>query len=273
MTTGVRIHPGAYVHPETVLADGVSIGPHVTIEEGVRIGENTVVEAYVQLRGPLEVGRDNRFFPYSSIGSDPQDVSYRGERTRLVIGDRNIFREFMTVNRGSTKVDGVTSIGNDNYFMAYCHIAHDCRIGSHIVCMNGATLAGHVVLDDNAQVSAFSGVHPFCRVGRLAYIGGYSVITQDVLPYCRVAGARPPLFYGLNTVGLRRAGLTRESRQNVKQMFKIIFESDLNTSQAVEKIKAECPDGAEKDTILSFIERASRGIIKKAARQWDNPLE
>ena len=273
MTTGVRIHPGAYVHPETVLADGVSIGPHVTIEEGVRIGENTVVEAYVQLRVPLEIGRDNRFFPYSSIGSDPQDVSYKGEQTRLVIGDRNIFREFMTVNRGSSKDEGVTSIGDDNYFMAYTHIAHDCRIGSHIVCMNGATLAGHVVLDDNAQVSAFSGVHPFCRVGRLAYIGGYSVITQDVLPYCRVAGARPPLFYGLNTVGLRRAGLTRESRQNVKHMFKIIFESDLNTSQAVEKIKAECPDGTEKDTILSFIEQASRGIIKKAARQWDNPLE
>ncbi|MEB3323684.1 MAG: hypothetical protein VKI81_12750, partial [Synechococcaceae cyanobacterium] len=173
------------------------------------------------------------------------------------------FREFMTVNRGTPKDVGITRIGDDNYFMAYSHIAHDCQVGSQVVFMNGVTLAGHCLVDDYVQISAFTGVHQFCRIGRYAYIGGYSVITQDVLPFCKVAGGRPPLIYGANALGLRRLGFSRERIGAIKGMVRLVFFSDLNTTQAVERIDREYPPGEDRDAILSFIRSSRRGLIKK----------
>ena len=262
------IHPTASVHPQAELGRGVWIGPSSIIGPQVTIGEKTRLEAHVYIEGRTEIGKECRFSPYSSIGTEPQDVTYAQEVTRVSIGDRNTFREFMTVNRGSAKDAGITSIGSDNYFMAYSHIAHDCRVGNHVVFINGVTLGGHCWVDDYAQVSAFTGFHPFCRIGKYAYVGGYSVITQDVLPFCKVAGGRPPLIYGPNAIGLRRLGFSRARINAVKGMFKLIFFSDLNTSQAVERIAREFPPGPDREEILSFIQSSKRGIIKKLADEW-----
>jgi UDP-N-acetylglucosamine acyltransferase len=246
----------------------VWIGPGSFVGPKVSIGKNTRLESHVSIVGDTEIGADCRFFPFSSIGTDPQDVSYAQEDTRLSIGSRNIFREFMTVNRGSSKDEGLTRIGNDNYFMAYSHIAHDCRVGDFIVFINGVTLGGHCRVDDYVQVSAFTGFHQFCRVGQYAFVGGYSVITQDVLPFCKVAGGRPPLIYGPNAIGLRRLGFSRDRIKTIKVMFRMIFHSELNTSQAVERITAEIPPGPDREAVLSFIQTSKRGIIKKLSDEW-----
>ena len=259
------IHPSALVHPKARLDSGVSIGPSVIIGSKVSIKKNTRVDAFVYIEGATEIGEDCHFFPYSTIGTEPQDISYKGEETFLEIGDRNIFREFMTVHRGTLKGGGKTLIGNDNYFMAYSHIAHDCFIGSKTVFNHGATIGGHCYVGDFAQVGALSGMHQFCRVGKYAFTGGYSVITQDVLPFCRVAGSRPLLFYGLNAIGLRRQGFSRERIRAVKGMFKIIFYSELNTTQAADKILREYPQGKDRDEIIQFIKSSKRGIIKKVS--------
>lgn len=266
------IHATAAVHPKAKLDVGVWVGPYAVIGEKVSIGKNTRIEASVFIDGLTEIGENCHFSPYSSIGTEPQDVSYKGEETRIKIGDRNVFREFITVHRGTVKGEGTTRIGDGNYFMAYSHIAHDCQIGNETTLTNGATLGGHVTVGDHSTVSAFTGIHQFCRVGKYAYIGGYSVITQDVLPYCLVAGSRPPLLFGLNVVGLRRHGFSRERLQALKEMFKIVFYSDLNMSQALTKIQADFPSGEDRDEILHFIESSKRGIIKKASEQWNADL-
>ncbi len=267
-----RIHPSAAVHPRAQLDHGVQIGPACVIDEFVSLGKNTRLDAHVYITGHTAVGEDGRFFPYSAVGTEPQDVGYQQEDTRVEIGDRNLFREFMTVNRGTAKDVGTTRIGDDNYFMAYSHIAHDCQVGSRIVFMNGVTLAGHCLVDDHVQISAFTGVHQFCRIGRYAYIGGYSVITQDVLPFCKVAGGRPPLIYGTNAIGLRRLGFPRERIKAIKGMFRLIFFSDLNTAQAIERIEGEFPPGEDRDELLSFIRSSKRGIVKKLSDEWKKDL-
>jgi UDP-N-acetylglucosamine acyltransferase len=265
----VFIHSTATVHPKARLDSGVWIGPYSFIGEKVTIHKDTRIDAHVCADGLAEIGESCRFFAFSSIGTEPQDVDYQGEETLVKIGDRNIFREFMTVNRGTVKGGGKTVIGNDNYFMAYSHVGHDCLVGNETVFINAATLAGHVTVDDCATVGAFSGVHQFCRVGRHAFIGGYSVIVQDVLPFCRVAGARPTHIYGLNAIGLRRKGFKRERLKALQEMFRIIFYSDLNTSQALEKIKKEMPASKDRDEIISFIRASERGLIKKTAEKWE----
>jgi UDP-N-acetylglucosamine acyltransferase len=242
------------------------------ITEHVSLGKNTRLDAHVYVTGQTSVGEDCRFFPYSAVGTEPQDVGYRQEETRVEIGDRNLFREFMTVNRGSAKDVGITRIGDDNYFMAYSHIAHDCQVGSGVVFMNGVTLAGHCLVDDRAQISAFTGLHQFCRIGKYAYIGGYSVITQDVLPFCKVAGGRPPLVYGANAIGLRRLGFSRDRIKAIKGMFRLIFFSDLNTAQAVERIEQEFPSGEDREELLGFIRSSQRGIVKKSSDEWKKDL-
>lgn len=269
----VFIHPTATVHPQCQLDGGVWIGPHCYVGERVTIHKNTRLEAYLYVDGQTEIGPDCCFSPYSVIGTPPQDVGYRNEETVVRIGMRNIFREFITVHRGTVKGGGETVIGDDNYFMAYSHIAHDCRVGNGTVLTNAATLAGHVIVDDYATISAFSAVHQFCRIGKHAYVGGFTVITQDVLPFCRVAGMRPVLIYGLNAIGLKRHGYSRERIGALKEMFKIIFYSDLNTSQAVERIKTLFPPSEDRDELLTFIETSKRGIIKKTASPWENESE
>jgi len=265
----IFIHPSASVHSHAKLDTGVSVGPFSVIGEDVSIGKNTRIEANVFITGQTEIGADCFFSSFSSIGTEPQDVTYLGEKTLVKIGDRNIFREFMTVNRGTVKGGNKTLIGNDNYFMAYSHVGHDCSVGDETVFINGATLAGHVTVDDYATISAFSGVHQFCKVGKYAFIGGYSVITQDVLPFCRVAGSRSALVYGVNIVGLRRKGFSSKRIKTLKDMFKIIFFSDLNTTQAIKKIEEKFPLSEDKDDIIKFIQSSERGFIKKTPEKWD----
>jgi len=265
----VFIHPLGSVHSQAKLDVGVSVGPFSFIGEDVSVGKNTRIEANVYITGKTEIGADCHFSSFSSIGTEPQDVTYQEEKTLVKIGDRNIFREFMTVNRGTVKGGEKTLIGNDNYFMAYSHVAHDCSVGNETVFMNGATLAGHVTLDDYVTISAFCGIHQFCKVGKFAFIGGYSVITQDVLPFSRVAGSRPALVYGVNIVGLRRNGFSNERIKILKEMFKIIFYSDLNTTQAIEKIEGKFPPSEDKDEIIKFIQSSERGFIKKSSEKWD----
>ena len=268
----VSVHPSASVHPQAQWDSGVKIGPYVVIGEDVTILEDTVIEAHVCLAGKTKIGKRCRFSPFSSIGTEPQDVSYRGEATCVKIGDDNIFREFLTVHRGTVNGRGETVIGNGNYFMAYSHIAHDCLVGDNTIFLHGATIGGHVDVDDFSTVGALSGLHQFCRIGKYAFIGGNTVLTQDVLPFCRVAGARPTLLYGLNAVGLRRQGFSRERIKALKDMFKIVFYSELNTSQAIERIKKEFPADGDRDEIISFIQNSKRGIVKKPSEKWDKEL-
>jgi UDP-N-acetylglucosamine acyltransferase len=265
----VFVHPTSVISSKAQLAEGVWVGPHCVIGEKVIIHKDTRLEGNIQILGSTEIGESCRFSPFCVIGGEPQDVGYRGEETKVRIGDRNNFREFVTVNRGTVKGGGQTVIGNDGYFMAYSHIAHDCRVGNGVVFINAATLAGHVSFDDFATLSAFSAVHQFCRVGKYAYVGGFTVVTQDVVPFAKVAGMRPVLLYGLNAIGLRRQGFTRERIQVVKDMFRLLFYSDLNTSQAVDRIQAEIPAGEDRDEVVRFIQSSERGIIKKPAQTWD----
>lgn len=266
------IHSAATVHPKAQLDDGVWIGPYCFIGEKVTIHRATKVDAHVFINGLTEIGQGCHFSPFSSIGTEPQDISYKGEETLVKIGERNVFREFITVHRGTVKGGGKTVIGSNNYFMAYSHIAHDCHVGDETVFMNGTTLGGHITVDDYVMISAFSGVHQFCRIGKHAFIGGYSVITQDVLPFCRIAGSRPARFFGLNVVGLRRRGFSKERLKELKEMFKIIFHSDLNTTQAIDSIKEKFPSGEDRDEIIRFIQSSERGIVKKVAEKWNHEL-
>jgi UDP-N-acetylglucosamine acyltransferase len=269
----VFVHPSSVVHSQAQLEEGVWVGPHCVIGEKVIIHKNTRLEGNIQILGATEIGESCLFSPFSVIGSEPQDVGYRQEATRVRIGDRNVFREFITVHRGTVKGGGETVIGNGGYFMAYSHIGHDCRIGNGVVFTNAATLGGHVSVDDFATISAFSAVHQFCRIGKFAYIGGFTVVTNDVVPFAKVAGMRPVFFYGLNAIGLRRQGFTRERIQVIKDVFKLLFYSDLNTSQAVERIQAQIPAGEDRDDVIRFIQSSKRGIIKKPPRTWDEESE
>lgn len=266
------IHPKAIVHPHAQLESGVQIGPYSFIGGDVLIKKDTVLDAHVCVVGKTEIGTNCRFSPFSSIGTEPQDVTYEGEETFVRIGNNNIFREFITVHRGTVKGRGETVIGNDNYFMAHSHVAHDCVVGNETIFLHGATPGGHVIIEDFSTVGAWSGIHQFCRIGKYAYIGGYSVITQDVLPYSRVAGGRPALLYGLNAIGLRRKGFSRERLKALKGMFKIIFYADLNTTQAVERIEKEFPANEDRDEILRFIRDSKRGIIKRESEAWEKDL-
>jgi|Deesub1362B_J571_1020462.scaffolds.fasta_scaffold00693_6 UDP-N-acetylglucosamine acyltransferase len=268
----VFIDERAFVHPDAELDNEVEIGPFCVIDKNVRIGKGTKIRANVHVTGKTEIGENCYFSPFSSIGTEPQDLTYKGEETLVKIGDNNIFREFITVHRGTIKGGGITQIGNNNYFMAYTHIAHDCKVGNETIFVNGATLGGHVIVDDYAIIGAFSGVHQHCRIGKYAFIGGYSIITQDVLPFSRVAGGRPALIFGVNVIGLRRRGFSNEKIKILKEIFKIIFWSDMNTSQALEKIQKEFKLSPEIEEIINFIKSSKRGIIKKRAEAWDVEL-
>jgi UDP-N-acetylglucosamine acyltransferase len=269
----VIIHPTSTVHAKAQLEAGIFVGPQCVIGEKVTIHKNTRLSSNVHIDGRVEIGEGCQFSPYSVIGTGPQDVGYRQEETCVRIGDRNIFREFITIHRGTEKGGGETVIGHDNYFMAYAHVGHDCRVGNGTILTNAATLGGHVSVDDFAYLSAFCGVHQFCRIGKYAFVGGFTVVTQDVLPFCRVAGMRPVLFYGLNSIGLRRKGFSRERISALKEIFKLIFYSDLNTTQALEKITTLLPPHEDREEIVRFIQSAKRGIIKKAAPQWEDESE
>ena len=257
-----RIHPSAVVHPGAKLGANVQVGPFCVLGEEVEIEDGCELMAHVYMDGPLRVGPGNRFFPYSSIGVVPQDLKFRGERSETVIGSENTFREFVTVHRGTAGGGSLTSIGDGNLIMAYTHIAHDCRVGDHTVLANGTTLAGHVLIEDYAVIGAFSGVHQFCRVGRHSLVGGYSVITQDVLPFSKTVSEREVHAYSINKVGLERHGFSPERRDKLSRAMRLLLSSKLNTTQALEKIREEVADSEDVQELIRFIESSERGVIK-----------
>lgn len=259
------VHPLAVVDPGAVLGDGVRVGPFAVIGPGVEVGDGTEIGAGAQIQGPSRIGRENRIFPQACIGFEPQDLKFRGEEVRLEIGDRNQFRELCTIHRGTAKGGGVTRIGSDNLFMAYTHVAHDCQVGSRTIFANNATLAGHVEVHDDASISAFTSVHQFCRVGRHAYVGGYSVVTMDALPFVKTVGLSPA-FYGLNSIGLKRKGFSPESVRRLDRAVRILVRSGLNTAQALERLRAELGGDPDVDYLIAFVESSQRGVHKSMPR-------
>jgi UDP-N-acetylglucosamine acyltransferase len=256
------IHPTAIVNPTAEIDASADIGPYCIIGAEVHIGARTRLMANNYLEGPTWVGEDNLFFPYSTAGVASQDLKYKGERAETRIGHRNRIREFVTIHRGTQGGGLVTAIGSDNLLMAYSHIAHDVLIGDHVIMANGATLAGHVTIGDWADVSAFVGVHQFCRIGRHAFVGPYSVVIQDVLPYSTTVGKREIGVFGANRIGLERRGFETPVIEALQTSFRLLTRAKLNTSQAIERIRAEVPPCAEVDELLEFIGTSDRGIVK-----------
>ena len=256
------IHPTAIVDPGAKVHASCLIGPYCVIGAEVELGKDCHLVSHVTIEGPTRIGGDNGFFPFTSIGMAPQDISYCGEPTRLEIGDHNEIREFATINRGTVKGGGLTKIGDYNLIMAYTHIAHDCQIGNHIIMANAATLGGHVAVGDWANVGALCPVHHFVRIGEHSIIGGGSTITRDVLPFSKTSAERGTHAYGLNAVGLERRGFAKERIKKLHHAYRLLLASKLNTSQALEKLKAETDRGEDVDLLIRFIEESERGVIK-----------
>jgi len=256
------VDPTARVAGGAVLGAGAKVGPYCIVGPQVRIGAGTILEAHVVVDGDTTIGAQNHLFPFCSVGLRPQDLKYRGERTRLVIGDRNVVREFVTVNPGTGGGGGLTRIGSDNLFMVHAHVAHDCVVGHHTIFANGATLAGHVEVGDWATIGAFSGVHQFCRVGTHSFVGGYTVVTKDVLPYSKTVGNRA-CIYGVNTLGLTRRGFGEERIAAIRRAYRVLLQSRLNTSEAVARLEASGAETEEVRLLLDFIHSSQRGVILK----------
>jgi UDP-N-acetylglucosamine acyltransferase len=255
------IHPSAIVDSEARLADGVSVGAFSIIGAGVEVGEGTRIDSHVVLEGPTRIGRDNRFHAFSVIGGAPQDKKYAGEPTTLTIGNGNTFREHVTISRGTVQDAGVTTIGDDNWIMAAVHIAHDCRIGSHIVMANNATLAGHVVVDDWAIIGGLTGIHQYCRIGAHAFVGMGCQINGDVPPFVMVAGhyARPR---GINSEGLKRRGFAPHSVSAIKRAYRALYVSGRPLAEALQQMHEAASDSAEVADMLKFIENSDRSLLR-----------
>jgi UDP-N-acetylglucosamine acyltransferase len=258
----MSIHPSAIVDPAAKLHPSCKVGPFCSIGADVEMGEGCELISHVVVGGPTRIGPRNHFYPFSSIGLAPQDLSYAGEPTRLEIGDDNTIREFVTINRGTVKGGGLTKVGSHGLVMAYAHIAHDCRIGDHVILANGATLGGHVIVEDWAQVGALCPVHHFVRIGTHAFIGGGTTITQDVLPFSKTSAERGTHAYGMNSVGLQRRGFSKERIASIHHAYKVLLASKLNTTQALEKLKSEGDLGQDVALLIRFIEASERGVIK-----------
>lgn len=257
-----EIDARASVSPSARIGDGTRIGPFAVIGDEVELGAGCVVEAHCVIHGPAHIGRENRFDSFTAIGGDPQDLTYAGERVALEIGDKNLFREFVTVSRGTKKGGGTTHIGSHNMFMAYAHVAHDCHVGDHTIFVNGATLAGHVTIEDHATVGAFCTVHQFCRVGRYAYIAALTAVTQDAPPFAKVVQARDVRCFAVNSIGLERQGFSRERIQTIERAYRLLLRSKLNTTQAVERMRETLNGSEDVSELIRFIEAAERGLIK-----------
>ena len=255
------IHPTAQVDPGARLGDGTSVGAFSVIGSEVTVGADCMIGPHAVLEGPTTIGARCRVLPFACIGTPPQDLKYRGERTTLEIGDDNVFREGVTVHRGTTGGGGVTRVGSRNLLMAQAHVAHDCQVGSDVIFANAATLAGHVTVDDGATIGAFSGVHQFCRVGEQAYVGGYSVITQDALPYVLTVGNRARSF-GINVIGLERRKFPPETIQALRQAYRVLFRSKLTLQAAIERLADEIAACEQVRRLVEFIGASRRGVIR-----------
>jgi UDP-N-acetylglucosamine acyltransferase len=255
------IHATAIVHPGARIAAGVEIGPYAVIGEHVALGEGTTVGPHAVIEGWTEIGRDNRIFQFASVGAAPQDLKFHGEKSFLRLGDRNMVREFVTLHRGTESGGGETLIGSDNLFMAYSHVAHDCIVGNRVILANGATLAGHVQIDDYAILGGLSAVHQFTRVGAHVMVSGGSMVAQDIPPYTIAQGDRAKTV-GLNLVGLKRRGFSEEAMRAIKQAYRIVFRSGLRQEEALAKIAAEVAAGPELALFVDFIKDSQRGVAR-----------
>jgi UDP-N-acetylglucosamine acyltransferase len=255
------IDPTAVIDPGAQLGSGVSIGPYSIIGPDVVIGSGSVIGPHVVINGPTSIGRDNRIFQFASIGDAPQDKKYAGEPTRLEIGDRNTIREFVTINRGTVQDEGVTVLGNDNWIMAYVHIAHDCRIGNHTIFANNASLAGHVRILDYVILGGFTLVHQFCAVGSHALTAFGSGISKDVPPYVTVGGS-PAHAHGLNMEGLRRRGFSAESRMALKRAYRTLYRESRSLEDALAQLRQQAAGNAEVAVLTEFLEQQTRGIVR-----------
>jgi UDP-N-acetylglucosamine acyltransferase len=256
------IHATAIIDPRAQIASTCEIGPYCVIGPDVELGERCRLLSHVSIDGPTKVGDHNTFFPFCAIGMAPQDVTYNSEPTRLEIGDHNEIRECVTINRGTVKGGGLTKVGSHVLIMAYTHVGHDTVIGDHSMLINGATIAGHVIVEEWAVVGALCCVHQFTRIGAHSYIGGGTVITQDVLPYSMTSAARDVHAYGVNKVGLERRGFSKERIRKIHHAYKILLASKMNTSQALAKLKAETDRSEDVELLIRFIESSERGLLK-----------
>ena len=258
--SGVEIHPTAIVDSKAELGAETIVGPYCIVGSEVVLGEGCWLQHHVSLCGPMRAGAKNKFYAYCSIGQQTQDLKYAGEPTYLEIGDENTFREFCTVNR-STKADGKTRVGNRGNFLAYSHIGHDCTVGNSVVFSNNGTLAGHVEVGDHAVMGGLTAVHQFCRIGRFAITGGCSKIVQDVPPFL-IGDGNPAEIRGVNLIGLERAGFTPESIKAIKEAFRLIYRSKLNTRQAIEAVRNQIEAREEITQLIEFVEKSARGIVR-----------
>jgi UDP-N-acetylglucosamine acyltransferase len=257
----VTIHASAVVSPRAEIGEDAYVGPFCTVGEEVRLGARVRLESHVVVDGRTEIGDDTHVFPFASVGLAPQDLKYRGESASTRVGRRNRIREFVTIHRGTEGGGMLTEVGDDCLIMAQAHVAHDCRLGSGVIMANAATLAGHVSVEDGANIGAYSGVHQFCRIGREAYVGGYSVVVKDALPFALTVGNHAKC-YGLNTVGMKRRDYPHETIDALHHAFRLLLSSKLNTTQALSRIRAEITDSHEVEELVRFIETSKRGVVK-----------
>lgn len=255
------IHSSAIIHPAAEIAEDVSIGPFSIIGEGVKLGAGTVVGAHVVIDRWTEIGVDNQIFQFASVGAAPQDLKYQGEQTYLKIGDRNRIREFVTLNRGTPGGGGITTIGDDNLFMSYSHVAHDCLVRDQVILANGATLAGHVEVENYAILGGLSAVHQFCRIGSYTMISGGAMVTQDILPYTVAQGDRAKMM-GLNLVGLKRRGFSKETIRGIKHAYRLLFRAGLRMEEALRQIENDLEPTPELRHFIQFIKDSQRGIAR-----------
>jgi UDP-N-acetylglucosamine acyltransferase len=266
----VQIHSTAIVHPKASLADDVEVGPFCLIGEHVTIGKGTRLLSHVTVDGWTEIGERNELHPFASIGGPPQHLGYQGEPTKVVIGHDNIFREYVTINRATVQGGGVTSLGSKNFLMAYVHVAHDCRLGSHLIMANAASLAGHITIGDHAIIGGLTGIHQYVRIGSYSMVGGCCAITQDLPPFMRAAGGYRARMYGLNSVGLRRHGFSPDRISVLKRAYDMLFRSGHRVAEATKLAKAEFGDQPDVMTILGFLEGTKRGICRSVGKDQED---
>ena len=251
----------AIIHPSAKLAKGVTVGPGTIIGADVEIGENTWIGPYVVIEGPTTIGKNNKIFQFASVGDEPQDITYKGEPTRLEIGDNNIIREYCMISRGTVKGGGLTKIGNNNFLMAYAHIGHDCMLGNNIIMVSYSALSGHVIVDDYVNIGAYAAIHQFCHVGAYAFIARATYVTKDVLPYLMIAGQNTSAF-GINTVGLRRRGFTSEAIDTLRRAYKVIFRKGLTVQQALTELELMQNECQELIPMIDALNKSTRGIVR-----------
>lgn len=257
----LSIHPTAIVSESAVIADDVEIGPYTVIGDSVEIGSGSRVDSHVVINGPTRIGKNNHIYQFSSVGDDPQDKKYRDEPTRLEIGDGNTIREYCTISRGTIQDQSVTTIGDDNWIMAYVHIAHDCQVGDHCIFANNATLAGHVHVGDYAIFAGFTGAHQFCHIGAHAFLGMYAGTSRDVPAYTMVAG-QPPAPKGINSEGLKRRGFSSDQIRNIKNAYRIVYRSGLKLAEAIDELEGVATDQPELGIFIESLKKSERGILR-----------